>query len=750
MRSKRIFALVGILLFSVQVFGQNQLKNPGFEEEVGWNNWGGVKDAVAHSGSFGLKIHNDDFKWSGSDQVILLPEGIKRITVSGWMKTENVEKGTNVWEQARIAIEFYDEDNKLTGGYPQATAQAIGTTEWRPYKRMYPVPAGAKSVKIQLALGNAKGTVWFDDMEATLTGEGGKALEAAVAKVEGPKPQDFIRLNQVGFYPTAPKVAIVIAAPTDKFFVIGAAKKDTVFRGTLKKKGVWKHSGEEASQAVFTKVTKPGTYYISIPKYADSHPFQIKNKVSLEMGKASLKSFYYQRTAMEIKPEFGGKWARKAGHPDNEVLIHASAASPGRPEGFKISSPLGWYDAGDYNKYIVNSGISTYTLLALYEHYPSFADTLKVGIPESSNSLPDLLDESLYNIRWMLTMQDPYDGGVYHKLTNPNFDGEVMPDAATAPRYVVMKSTAAGLDFAAVMAQSYRVFKKFDKQLPGFADSCLAAAKRAYDWSKKNPVVYYRQNEMNEKFKPAVQTGEYGDGNVSDEFQWAAIELYASTGDMNFYKEANIASTIANFGLMAWPNVNTLGLITLANLKDKKVQDIEAIKARLIQMADELKNHAAVSEFGTPMGIQVDNFVWGSNSTAANQGIILMQAYRLTKKADYLNAAIANLDYIMGRNGTGYSYVSGFGGKAMRKPHHRPSQADNIKEAIPGFLAGGPNPAQQDKQQCSIPYPSELPAKSYLDEECSYASNEVAINWNSPLTYLTFAIEASMATMGKK
>lgn len=744
---KKIFLI--LTLFTIyQATAQNQIKNPGFEEEEGWNNWGGgVKDEDAHSGDFSLRIENQEFKWTGADQIVILPEGAKRVTVSGWMKTKDVVKGANPWEQARIAVEFYDADGNLVGGYPQATAQAEGTTDWRPYKRLYPVPAGANNVKIQLALGNATGTVWFDDIEVLIAGEGGKQLQAGEAKVEKPQPEDFIRLNQIGYLPNSKKEAVVISAPTDKFYVI-RAKKDTVHRGTLTKKGVWKPSGEEASIADFSKVTKPGSYVISVPGYANSHPFEISADVYHELGKASLKSYYYQRVSTELKEEHAGKWARKAGHPDTEVLVHSSAANASRPEGTKISSPYGWYDAGDYNKYIVNSGISTYTLLALYEHFPEFTDTIKVNIPESGNQIPDLLDEAYFNVRWMITMQDPSDGGVYHKLTNPGFDGEVMPHEAKEPRYVVMKSTAAALDFAAVMAQSARVYKKYK---PAFADSCLEAAKKAYAWAKKNPDIYYNQNEMNTKHKPSIVTGEYGDGNVKDEFQWAAIELFITTGEKSYYEQAGIASSLDQFSVPAWPNVNTLGLLTLTSMKDKyaTIPDIEAIKARIIKIADELKANADASEFGIPMGGNENDFVWGSNSTAANQGIILIQAYRLTNNKEYLNAAMANLDYILGRNGTGYSFVTGYGEKSTKRPHHRPSQADKIDEPVPGFLAGGPNPGQQDKGSCSLPYPSNLPAKSYLDHGCSYASNEIAINWNAPLTYLTFAVEALNASAPK-
>src|SRR5207248_11190178 len=185
--------------------------------------------------------------------------------------------------------------------------------------------------------------------------------------------------------------------------------------------------------------------------------FTIAPDAYAALNAAALRAFYFNRAGIALEPRHAGRWARPAGHPDTRVLVHASAAGPGRPEGTVISAPKGWYDAGDYNKYIVNSGITVATLLSLYEDFPEYVRTLDVGIPESGDAVPDLVHEALWNLRWMLTMQDPSDGGVYHKLTEPRFEGFVSPAEARSPRYVVQKSTAAALDFAAVMAQGARV-----------------------------------------------------------------------------------------------------------------------------------------------------------------------------------------------------------------------------------------------------------------------------------------------------
>ena len=121
-----------------------------------------------------------------------------------------------------------------------------------------------------------------------------------------------------------------------------------------------------------------------------------------------------------------------------------------------------------------------------------------------------------------------------------------------------------------------------------------------------------------------------------------------------------------------------------------------------------------------------------------NQGVSLMYAYLLTDKEVYLTNAFRNMDYILGRNATGFCYVTGLGAKSPKHPHHRLSASDDIEDPIPGFLVGGPNPGQQD----GAFYPTASPDESYVDTEDSYASNEVAINWNASLVALASSLDA--------
>lgn len=557
-----------------------------------------------------------------------------------------------------------------------------------------------------------------------------------------PEANEAIRLNQIGFYVDGPKQAVVLAEDVEEFFVVSAEDADTVFAGQLGPAQEWEPSGERVRLADFTSLSDAGEFAVLVPGIGRSHSFRIEPNVMEPVARGALKAFYYQRMSMPLEEAYAGVHARPAGHPDTSVMVHASAASETRPEGTIISAPRGWYDAGDYNKYIVNSGISTSTLLSFHEHFSSYAAALDVNIPESGDAVPDVLDEALWNLRWMLDMQDPADGGVYHKLTAAEFEGVVMPHEATSQRYVVQKGTSAALNFAAVMAQGSRIFRDYESAFPGLADSMLTAALDAWNWARQNPDVLYRQNEMNEQFEPDVVTGAYGDGNVEDEFDWAAMELYVTTSADSFL--TSVDALEGEFSTPSWGSVRALGYYSI--LSDEASRDVGSLRQDLLAFADELVAEREQSAYGIPMGGSPrQEFIWGSSAVAANQGIVLIHAYRLTDDPRYLHAAQANLDYLLGRNATTYSFVTGFGDKTPQHPHHRPSEADDVAEPVPGMLAGGPNPGQQD----DCVYPSSLPARSYSETWCSYASNEIAINWNAPLVYLAGAIDAIYSNGGR-
>ncbi len=537
--------------------------------------------------------------------------------------------------------------------------------------------------------------------------------------------QHSVLYNQVGYITDGFKLALV-SPDVDEFIILNDGG-DVVMQIVPEPALFWKLSGDAVRKVDFSDLNEPGEYRMVVK--GREYPFTISSKPYSELSKAAIKALYFNRSGMAIDSEFGGKWARPAGHPDTLVYIHSSAADDVRPEGTVVSSPLGWYDAGDYNKYVVNSGITTYTLFRALEDFSDYYSSLEIGIPDSQDMVPDLLTETLYNFRWLITMQDPNDGGVYHKLTTKKFEDMLMPEDATNDRYVVAKSTSATLDYAALTAHASMVLKTYGEEFSQLAEEALGNSVKAWEWALLNPSVLYEQPKD-------IETGAYDDNAIEDEWFWAASELFLATGEgkylesaKNYYQKPDVPT---------WSDVRTLGVYSLLDNIELISDTVwtNLLTQDFFALADSL---VTLSETA-PYGVSINLFAWGSNSQVANEGMIKLFAHKLTSNPKYLNSALSDLDYILGRNATGYCFVTGFGQQKVMNIHHRPSAADGVEDPVPGFLAGGPNIAVF--ADCPDAKRSALPAKSFVDLECSYSTNEIAINWNAPLIYLSGGVDA--------
>ena len=224
------------------------------------------------------------------------------------------------------------------------------------------------------------------------------AMGAPLEAPELPEAGFSIRYNQVSYLPGRNKIIDLVSTQTFDtiaYRVTNAAGEE-ITSGKTGQASYWEPSNEYVAGIDLSDIDEEGTY--AFKTVDDSITFSVTENGWADLGKATLKYYYFNRASTEITAALGGDYQRALGHPDTQVKIHASAVSPGRPEGTIISAPKGWYDAGDYNKYIVNSGISTYTLLAAYEHYTEYYKALTLEIPEAGGSLPDILDEVLWNL----------------------------------------------------------------------------------------------------------------------------------------------------------------------------------------------------------------------------------------------------------------------------------------------------------------------------------------------------------------
>lgn len=546
--------------------------------------------------------------------------------------------------------------------------------------------------------------------------------------------------NQVGFLTNGPK----------QMAVLGAEGKDVVFKDTTTKEEVltikapeakeWKPAEDTASLVDFSELKTPGVYQAYVGDEAIGHPITIGDNALEPAAKGAIKFYYFQRSSTALEEEYAGVYARGMGHPDTAVRYHSSTGVEAT-EGAEIrtfNGAKGWYDAGDYGKYIVNSGISTYTLLQLYQHNKAYFDTLTWNIPESKNDVPDLLDEIRWNLEWMLTMQDE-DGGVFHKLTTKSFAGMVLPEKATGVRFAIGKSITATWDFVGVLSLASEIYKPFDAE---FAEKCVKAAVRAHDWAIANPYAFYEQPKD-------VGTGSYEDANAVDEQIWGSAELYRVTKNEDVLKSFHqYKLTKARRTLPGWATVYGLAGYTVATNPDIfPAEDVDSAKALIMSLADQ---YIEQIDNGYGLAIVDGDFYWGSNAVIGNKGIMLLHAYLLTKEQKYLDAAYGIADYILGRNPLDISYMTGYGVNVPMNPHHRPSQGDTVKAPVPGMIVGGANKQADDASIKKYIANNNITAnaKKYVDNVGSYSSNEVAINWNAPVAYLLGTLQA-MAVTGK-
>jgi endoglucanase len=575
-----------------------------------------------------------------------------------------------------------------------------------------------------------------------------------------------IYLNQTGFYTEGAKRAIVASPSTSPLqWQLMDSAGEARATGTTRVFGNDPVSGDHVHHVDFSRFQGGGDGFRIKSGGAESHPFVIAAAPYGQLKYDAFLYFYHNRSGVPIDAEHGGgdTWARQAGHERDVATCRSDVDQHGnRWPGCDYSLDLtgGWYDAGDHGKYVVNAGIAVWTLLNLYERQQvlkkndAFSDG-HTSIPEAGNGISDLLDEVRFQLEFLLRMQAPpgatarvpvdvkrnrtnlafttidASGMAHHKIGDENWTAvPTPPHLADERRVLYPVSTAATLNLAATAAQCARIFRTIDKD---FAGRCLAAAERAHAAAVGNPSVYFVADFSG--------SGTYADSDLTDEFFWAAAELFVTTGE-NSYREAfrqspHFAASVKREP--AWPRVAPLGLISLALVPNTLgEQEVDALRKRLVAAADGFRAERQDSGYYIPFATSA--YAWGSNSNILNRAMLLALAHDFTGDDEYRHAVIDAMDYILGRNPLDQSYVSGYGERPMRNPHHRfwaPSADAELPPPPPGALSGGPNSTS----------PADEVAKALIDSGCApqtcwrddiraYALNEVAINWNAPLVWV--------------
>jgi endoglucanase len=557
------------------------------------------------------------------------------------------------------------------------------------------------------------------------------------------------RVNQLGYLPNGSKIATYKTTSTSAQTWQLKQNGTIIATGQTTNFGSDAASGDNLQQIDLSNISATGAGFTLSVGSDQSYPFAINANVFKPTLYDSLKYFYHNRSGIQIAAQYTGggngsyasdsKWSRPAGHlnagankGDMNVPCWTNTCN------YTLNVTKGWYDAGDHGKYVVNGGISVWTLLNMYERGIAFGPVNsslgdgKLNIPESTNGVPDILDEARWEMEFLLAMQVPVGqakaGMVHHKMHDVGWTGfPLAPHEDSQQRALVPPSTAATLNLAAVAAQSARIWKDLDS---GFAAACLTAATRAWDAAQANPADIYSGNYDN-------GGGGYGDKTVSDEFYWAAVELYLTTGDSKYLATINNYSiTRTDFG---WADTELAGLASLATVATTHSASLRTTaQQKIVAISNTNLTTQASSGYGAPMSTL--EYYWGSNGAISNKLILMGLAYDFTKNSSFAQGVGKGLDYLYGRNPLSLSYVTGTGTKAVAQPHHRfwsGVKNGSYPWAPPGALAGGANSGLEDSAAAAaLSGCKSKPATCFVDNIDAYSVNEVTINWNAPLAWV--------------
>ncbi|MCX4997434.1 glycoside hydrolase family 9 protein [Streptomyces longwoodensis] len=551
-----------------------------------------------------------------------------------------------------------------------------------------------------------------------------------------------VRVNQVAYLPAGPKNATLVTDATTRLpWQLKDAKGTTVARGLTVPRGVDASSGQNVHSIDFGSYRGHGTGYTLVADGETSHPFDVDAAAYRRLRLDSVKYYYTQRSGIAIRDDLRPGYGRAAGHL-NVAPNQGDANVPCQPGvcDYTLDVTGGWYDAGDHGKYVVNGGIATWELLSTYERslrartgHPAALGDGTLALPESGNKVPDVLDEARWELEFLLKMQvpagQPLAGMAHHKVHDEQWTGlPLLPGQDPQKRELHPPTTAATLNLAATAAQAARLYRPYDK---AFAARALTAARTAWQAALAHPDLYADPND-------GTGGGAYNDDDVTDEFYWAAAELYLTTGERQFADHVldSPVHTADVFGPTGfdWGHTAAAGRLDLA-LVPSRLPGRDQVRRSVVKAADTYLATLTAHPYGMPYAPAGNRYDWGSSHQVLNNAVVIATAYDLTGARKYRDGALQGMDYVLGRNALNISYVTGYGEVSSHNQHSR-WYAHELDPTLPnppsGTLAGGPNSSIQD------PYAQSkltgcVGQFCYIDDIQSWSTNETAINWNAAL-----------------
>ncbi|MFF3378909.1 glycoside hydrolase family 9 protein [Streptomyces sp. NPDC002680] len=708
-----------------------------------------------------------------ADEIEQLKNGTFDTTTAPWWTTSNVTAGltdgalcadipggtTNRWDAAvgqnditLVKGESYRFAFKATGTPEGHVVRAIVGLSVSPYDTYF-------EVSPQLSASGDSYTYTFTAPTDTTQGQVGFQLGGSadpfrfcmddVSLVGGVPPEVYepdtgprVRVNQVAYLPAGPKNATLVTTSTQPLpWRLKKADGTTVAHGRTVPRGTDASSGQNVHSIDFGAYRKRATGLTLVADGETSRPFDIDASAYDRLRLDSLKYYYTQRSGIEIRDDLRPGYARPAGHVD-VAPNQGDGSVPCQPGvcDYTLDVTGGWYDAGDHGKYVVNGGISTWELLSTYER-SLYARTGQrdalgdgtLGIPESGNKVPDVLDEARWELEFLLKMQvpdgQPLAGMAHHKMHDEQWTGlPLLPSADPQKRELHPPTTEATLNLAATAAQAARLYRPYDRT---FAAHALTVARKAWTAALAHPGIHPDPND-------GTGGGAYPDTDARDEFYWAAAELYLTTGEKAFEQHiltspVHTADIFVPLGF-DWARTAAAGRLDLATVPNR-LPGRDKVRQSVTKGADRYLATLAAHPYGMPYAPDANLYDWGSNAQILNNAVVIATAYDIGGASKYRDGALQSMDYLFGRNALNMSYVTGYGEVNSHQQHSR-WYAKQLDPSLPsppdGTLAGGPNSSIQDPyaqsklQGCVGQF-------CYIDDIQSWSTNEHTINWNAAL-----------------
>jgi len=544
-----------------------------------------------------------------------------------------------------------------------------------------------------------------------------------------------VHIDQHGYAPGEPKW-VAVGASAAIFQVVRAADGSVALSGALTlRRASDPASGDNVYQGDFSALSETGTFYVHVPGVGDSPTFAIQPGNYDDLYKRLLKGLYYQRCGTAIPAQYGGAWTHDVCHVSGPSRSSYDWSTTGGTPGGYRNTTGGWHDAGDYGKYSTNNAYAVGELLQAYELYPSRFASDACNIPESGNSVPDLLDEARWSLAWMLEMQDP-DGGVRHRDSIANYVGDYTPENDPVTRYYTSVSSDATAAQCAAMAIAARVYASFD---PSFAAACSTSAALAWSWLQAHPTRVPAGGFVN-------LYGHSGATYVSDsdagDRLWAAAEMFRLNGNAaaHTYVDTNWGDTKTFDGIWypdGWGALANLGGFTYRDTPGATASITSgswwSIENSVLSSCADWSSRMAQDGYGC--AATTGDYYWGFTGVALRYAWTLIEAYRYSGNATYENAARDQLHYVLGRNPLGKAYATGLGAHPVLHSHGAWNLAggytnvvDSLCHPIPYQLVGGPNSADNGSLS---PYPArcyeDIADPNYYNKG-NYTLNETSVN----------------------